>query len=108
MLKTAFLISSIATLSACGPVADIETFAECVDAIEERFPGAKGLSGEDFPGEVLGVGETDADGAFALGVNHEDGTSYWFCSGNSETRIFEELTFKGATIRPAPSEDWSY
>ena len=108
MLKAAFLVASIPALSACGPAADIETFAECVDAIEKRFPGAKGLSEEDFPGEVLGVGETDADGTFALGVNHEDGTSYWFCRGNSEARSFEELTFKGATIRPAPPEDWSY
>lgn len=95
-------------VSACGPVADLETFVACSEGIESRFPEAKGLSQEDFPGETLGIGETGPDGTFALGVNHEDGTPYWSCRGNSETRTFEELTYRGVTKSPAPSENWSY
>jgi hypothetical protein len=106
--KSCIFLVAVLAVTACGPVADIETFVACTEAIESRFPEAKGLSKEDFPGETLGLGETGADGSFGLGVNHEDGSPYWSCRGNSEVRTFEELTYRGVTKRPASSEHWSY
>ena len=106
-LFTLALIPGLA-LSSCGQVLQIEAVAECLEKLEADFPAAKGLSGQDISEDIVGFGEDNSNGNFSFTVPASDGSVFWTCKGNLESRRIDEVSFKGVMKRPADAEVWSY
>ena len=106
-LFTLALISGLA-LSSCGQISQIEAVAQCLEKLESVFPAAKGLSDQDISEDIVGFGEDNFNGRFSFTVPAPDGSVFWTCKGNVESRRIDEVGFKGAVKKPANAEVWSY
>lgn len=80
----------------------------CVNRAEAVFPEAKGLSDQDWPGEMDGLGEAKPNGDFVYSVRDKDGSLYFSCRGNVSDGRIDEVTYKTKTARPSETEYWGF
>ncbi len=108
MRLAALALMSLLALSSCGQVSQIEAVAQCTERLETVFPAAKGLSDQDISGDIAGFDDDAPNGGFSFAVSAPDGSVFWTCKGNVESRRIDEVSFKGVVKKPANAEVWSY